>query len=44
MWELDDSERVKLVYVLQSNYFSKASSEFLTTSKDYAQVSTVEAH
>ena len=38
VWKLDVNERVQLVYVFQNNFCSKASSEFLVVSKDYAQV------
>ena len=40
VWKLDDNERVKLVYVFQNNFYSKASFEFLDVSKDYAQVNS----
>ena len=40
VWKMDDSERVQLVYVLQSKYYSQASSEFLDVSRAYVQVKT----
>ena len=40
VWKMDDNERVQLVYVLQSKYYSKASSEFLDVSRAYVQVKT----
>ena len=38
IWELDEYKRVQFVYVLQSKYFSKASSEFKNVSRAYLQV------
>ena len=40
VWKMDDNERVELAYVLQSEYYSKASSEFLDVSRAYVQVKT----
>ena len=37
--KLKDTERVHLVYVLQSEFFAKASTEFLNISHAYAQAS-----
>ncbi len=38
VWELEEKERVQLVYVFQSRFYSKASSEFLEVSSEYTQV------
>ena len=38
IWELEEHKRVQFVYVLQSKYFSKASSEFKNVSRTYLQV------
>ena len=38
IWELEEHGRVQFVYVLQSKYFSKASSEFKNVSRAYLQV------
>ena len=38
IWKLDRYKRVQFVYVLQSKYFSKASSEFKNVSKAYLKV------
>jgi len=38
VWELDENERVQLVYVFQSRNYKKASREFLEVSSEYTQV------
>ena len=38
VWDLPSNERVQLVYVFQSRFYKKASSEFLDISSDYTQV------
>ncbi|CAH3144169.1 unnamed protein product, partial [Porites lobata] len=38
IWELEEHRRVQFVYVLQSKYFSKASSEFKNVSRAYLQL------
>ena len=38
VWELDLDKRVQFVYVLQSKFFAKASSEFMNVSRAYLQV------
>jgi len=38
VWELDENERVQLVYVFQSRNYKKASREFLDISSEYTQV------
>ena len=38
VWKLEQSKRVQLVYVFQSTFYAKASSEFLEVSGAYAQV------
>ena len=38
VWELDENERVQLVYVFQSRNYKKASREFLDVSSEYTQV------
>ena len=38
VWKLEESERVKLVYALQSKFYDKASTEFLNVSDSYAEV------
>ena len=43
VWNLNENKRVQLVYVLQSEYFLKASSEFLDVSKEYMQVHDFDA-
>ena len=42
IWELDEYKRVQFVYVLQSKYFSKASSEFKNVSRAYLKVQVCE--
>ena len=36
---LDNTDRVLLVYMLQSEFFAKASTDFIKISNDYAQAS-----
>ena len=38
VWELDENERVQLVYVFQSRNYKQASREFLEVSSEYTQV------
>ncbi|XP_078352981.1 NFX1-type zinc finger-containing protein 1-like isoform X1 [Oculina patagonica] len=38
VWELEEREKVQLVYVFQSRYYTKASSEFLEVSSEYTQI------
>ena len=38
MWELDENEKVQLVYVFQNRNYKKASREFLDVSSEYMQV------
>lgn len=38
VWELDENEKVQLVYVFQSRNYAKASSAFLDVSSEYTQV------
>ena len=38
IWTLEESERVQLVYALQSKFYDKASTEFLNVSDSYAEV------
>lgn len=38
VWELEENERVQLVYVFQSRNYKKASREFLDVSSEYTQV------
>ena len=38
VWMLEKSERVRLVYALQSKFYEKASAEFLNVSNSYAEV------
>ena len=38
VWMLEKRERVRLVYVLQSKFYEKASAEFLNVSNSYAEV------
>ena len=38
VWELDEQERVQLVYVFQSRFYSNASKEFKVISSEYTQV------
>lgn len=40
VWELDEHEKMQLVYVLQSLYVEKASSVFLAVSQAHVQVKT----
>ena len=38
VWELEESKKVQLVYALQSKFYDKASTEFLSVSDSYAEV------
>ena len=38
VWELDENEKVQLVYVFQNRNYKKATREFLDVSSEYAQV------
>ena len=38
VWELDENEKVQLVYVFQSRSYKKASHEFLDVSREYTEV------
>lgn len=38
VWELDENERVQLVYVFQSRNYKRASHEFRDVSSEYTQV------
>ena len=38
VWELDENEKVQLVYVFQSGNYKKASHEFREISSEYTQV------
>lgn len=38
VWELEENERVQLVYVFQSRNYKKASGEFLDVSRVYTEV------
>ena len=38
VWELDEDEKVQLVYVFQSRNYKKASREFLDVSREYTEV------
>jgi len=38
VWELDENEKVQLVYVFQSRNYKKASRDFLDVSSEYTEV------
>jgi len=38
VWKLEESERVELVYALQSKFYDKASTEFMNVSDSYAEL------